>query len=72
MKKRFKIIATSDVHGKLFPYDFTSLSPLSGSLAQVSAYVKSERARMGDIRVILLDNGDILQESDHRYITITL
>lgn len=61
MKKRFKIIATSDVHGKLFPYDFTSLSPLSGSLAQVSAYVKSERAHMGDSRVILLDNGDMLQ-----------
>lgn len=61
MKKHFKIIATSDVHGKLFPYDFTTLLPLAGSLAQVSAYVKSERARMGEERVILLDNGDMLQ-----------
>lgn len=61
MKKVFKIISTGDVHGMLFPYDFTTLSPASGSLARVSAYVESQRAVMGEDSVLLLDNGDILQ-----------
>ena len=61
MKKVFKIISTGDVHGMLFPYDFTTLSPAPGSLARVSAYVESQRAVMGEDSVLLLDNGDILQ-----------
>lgn len=61
MRKIFKIVATGDVHGMLYPYDFTSLTPASGSLARVSAYVSSLRSRLGDSRVLLLDNGDILQ-----------
>lgn len=61
MKKVFKIISTGDVHGMLFPYDFTTLSPAPGSLARVSAYVESQRVVMGEDSVLLLDNGDILQ-----------
>ncbi|WP_302573812.1 bifunctional UDP-sugar hydrolase/5'-nucleotidase [uncultured Duncaniella sp.] len=61
MKKVFKIISTGDVHGMLFPYDFTTLSPAPGSLARVSAYVESQRAVMGEDSVLLLDNGDMLQ-----------
>lgn len=61
MRKIFKIIATSDVHGMLYPFDFTTLTPAPGSLARVSAYVNSVRARLGDSRVLLLDNGDMLQ-----------
>lgn len=61
MRKVFKIVATGDVHGMLYPYDFTTLTPAPGSLARVSAYVRSLRERLGDSRVLLLDNGDILQ-----------
>ena len=28
MRKVFKIAVTGDVHGMLYPYDFTTLSPL--------------------------------------------
>lgn len=61
MRKTFKLIATSDVHGMLFPYDFTTLSPAPGSLARVASYVKCVRERYGDDHVLLLDNGDMLQ-----------
>ena len=61
MRKVFKIVSTGDVHGMLYPYDFTKLSPAPGSLARVSAYVESMRNAMGEDSVILLDNGDMLQ-----------
>lgn len=55
-----KIIATGDVHGAVFPYDFIENEPLNTSLAQVYTYIKEQR----DVKkqeVILLDNGDFLQ-----------
>ncbi len=55
-----KIIATTDVHGAIFPYDFIEDKPAKTSLAQVYAYVKEQRANR-DQEVILLDNGDFLQ-----------
>lgn len=68
MKKIFKIAATGDVHGMLYPYDFTTFSPAPGSLARVSAYVNSLRTKFGDNRVLLLDNGDILQGQPPAYL----
>ncbi|MDE6394562.1 MAG: metallophosphoesterase, partial [Duncaniella sp.] len=61
MRKIFRIAATGDVHGMVFPNDFTTLTPAPGSLARVSAYISDMRARLGDDHVILLDNGDMLQ-----------
>lgn len=55
-----RIIETSDVHGSFFPYDFINRRPQKGSMARVSYYVDSLRAQYGD-KLILLDNGDILQ-----------
>ncbi|MBL1213899.1 MAG: bifunctional metallophosphatase/5'-nucleotidase [Ignavibacteriae bacterium] len=57
---KVKIIETSDVHGAIFPYNFVNDKPSNNSLAQVHAYVESERAKE-DQSVILVDNGDILQ-----------
>jgi 2',3'-cyclic-nucleotide 2'-phosphodiesterase/3'-nucleotidase len=56
----FKIIATTDVHGAIFPYDFIKDKEAKTSLAQVYTYVKEQRANKNQ-EVILLDNGDILQ-----------
>ena len=56
-----KIVATTDVHGNFFAYDFIAQKPWDGSLARVAAYVDSLRKAAGDESVILLDNGDILQ-----------
>ena len=55
-----KIIETSDVHGAIYPYNFTADKPSNNSLAQVYTYVQNERAKDNQ-SVILLDNGDILQ-----------
>ena len=55
-----RVIQTSDVHGSFFPYDFIDRKPAQGSLARVSTYVKKLRSVYGD-KLLLLDNGDILQ-----------
>jgi 2',3'-cyclic-nucleotide 2'-phosphodiesterase/3'-nucleotidase len=59
-KVKLRIIETTDVHGCFFPYDFIGRKPTSGSLARVITYVDSLRQNYGD-RLLLLDNGDILQ-----------
>jgi 2',3'-cyclic-nucleotide 2'-phosphodiesterase/3'-nucleotidase len=55
-----KIIATTDVHGAFFPYDFVYDKEAKTSLAQVLTFVKQQR-EIKDQEVILLDNGDLLQ-----------
>lgn len=61
-----KIIATTDVHGSFFPYDFIEGRPLKGSLARIASYVTRARAQQPD-GVVLLDNGDILQGQPINY-----
>ena len=63
----FKIAATSDVHGNFFPYDFIKMTPGNGSLARVATRVRQLRDSLGNDRVILLDNGDILQGQPTAY-----
>ena len=55
-----KLIETSDVHGCYYPYDFIRRHSVQGSLARVSALVGEMRKTYGE-RLILMDNGDILQ-----------
>ena len=57
---KIKIIATGDVHGAIFPYDFIENEPLNTSLAQVYTYIREQR-NVKSQEVILLDNGDFLQ-----------
>ncbi|RKY96496.1 MAG: bifunctional metallophosphatase/5'-nucleotidase, partial [Ignavibacteriae bacterium] len=57
---KIKLIETSDVHGAIFPYDLQNDTTTNSSLAQVHTFVSSER-RKTDQKVILLDNGDIIQ-----------
>ena len=57
---QISLVATSDVHGSFFPYDFIERKPVGGSLTRVSSYVKELRKQYGK-NLILLDNGDILQ-----------
>ena len=56
-----RIIETSDVHGCFFPYNFVERKPMDGTMARVNTYVNRLRKDYGD-RLLLLDNGDILQE----------
>lgn len=55
-----KILVTSDVHGRLFPYDFLQDQLGGHSLASVHQRVESIRSG-GQGDVILLDNGDLMQ-----------
>ena len=55
-----KIIETSDIHGHFFPYDFVNGRALNGTSARANTYIKQQRQQYGD-RLLLLDNGDILQ-----------
>lgn len=57
---KIKIIETSDVHGAIYPYNFTGNKTANHSLAQVATYIKEERAK-SEHKIILVDNGDILQ-----------
>lgn len=65
-RKELKIVATSDVHGNFFPYDFINDAPAKGSLSRVSTYLKEQRRQLGD-RLIYVDNGDILQGQPTSY-----
>lgn len=55
-----RLLETTDVHGSYLPFDFTAQKNAKGSLAAVATYVKQLRKSEGK-RVILMDNGDILQ-----------
>ena len=57
---QLQVIETSDVHGHFFPYDFIDHKPLRGTLSRVNKYVEKQRRIYGD-RLLLIDNGDILQ-----------
>lgn len=62
-----RVIGTSDVHGNYLPYDFISQRPWGGGLSRVATYVKQQRQTLGSKRVVLLDNGDILQGQPTAY-----
>jgi len=57
---KLKVIETSDVHGYFFPYDFIEGRELKGTLARANTYITKQRKEYGD-RLLLIDNGDILQ-----------
>ncbi len=61
IESHIKIIYTTDVHGSFFPTDYMTMQPVQGGLARVAAAVDSLRDVHGDEKIILLDNGDILQ-----------
>ncbi len=63
-----RIIQTSDVHGSFFPYDFINRCPKKGTLSRVMTYVKALREKYGN-RLLLLENGDILQGQPSCYYT---
>ena len=63
---KLKLVQTSDVHGNYFPYDFILRRDATGSLSRVCSYVRQERKEY-DERLILLDNGDILQGQPTAY-----
>lgn len=60
-----RIVHTTDVHGRLFPYDLVNDQPSDGSYARVAAYV--QELKESNQEVLLLDAGDILQGQPTAY-----
>ena len=67
-KVTLQLIETSDVHGAFFPYDFIERTPMAGTMARVSTYLKRLRKTYGN-KVVVMDNGDILQGQPTCYYT---
>ena len=64
-EQKIVILATTDVHGAILPYDFIEKRDLDASLAHISTYVKEER--MENKTLLLLDGGDNLQGQPEVY-----
>jgi len=56
-QKRLDIYVTTDLHGMLLPFDNTEGTVIDRSLANLASITGAE----GNDKIILLDNGDILQ-----------
>ncbi|MUT65242.1 bifunctional UDP-sugar hydrolase/5'-nucleotidase [Paenibacillus sp. NEAU-GSW1] len=56
---RFQLLATSDVHGQIVPYDYATKERRRDSLAALAPMIRREREASPEL--LLLDNGDALQ-----------
>lgn len=59
MKNRIRILATSDVHGYIYPYNYANQASANIGLARISTLVEALR----DENTLLIDNGDVLEGS---------
>lgn len=55
-----KIISSSDVHGRVIPWEYSGDSYISGSYSQIDTFVTNERKNNN---VILVDAGDAIQDN---------
>ncbi len=55
------VLATTDMHGNLMPYDYFTAKPAARGLAKVATIVKAERKR--NPNTLLIDCGDTIQGS---------
>ncbi|MGL4568337.1 MAG: metallophosphoesterase [Fusobacteriaceae bacterium] len=59
-----QILATSDLHGKFMPYEYSTASESrNGSIAQVSTLMKQLRGEYKN--TIVFENGDSVQDNSH-------
>ena len=56
---RIRILATSDMHGYIFPYSYADGKPFNGGMARLKTICDSLR----DEQTLLIDNGDVLEGS---------
>lgn len=65
LSKTISIIATSDLHGNIYPIDYATGLAANVGLAKISTYVNSVRAT--NPNVMLVDNGDTIQGTPLSY-----
>lgn len=59
LAKYINVVATSDVHGNIYPWDYFGNKAADMGLAKVSTYVNGLRATNPNL--LLIDNGDTIQ-----------
>ncbi|SNX53513.1 5'-nucleotidase C-terminal domain-containing protein [Thermoanaerobacterium sp. RBIITD] len=59
------VLATSDLHGNLVPWDYSSAKSANQGLAKVATYVNQVRSQ--NPNVVLVDNGDTIQGTPLSY-----
>ncbi|MFN6992283.1 MAG: metallophosphoesterase, partial [Fervidobacterium sp.] len=65
--KQVVIIHTSDLHGFIYPVDYSTNKPANYGLARVSSFIKEQRERYGNENVVIIDTGDLIQGSPMAY-----
>jgi 2',3'-cyclic-nucleotide 2'-phosphodiesterase / 3'-nucleotidase len=63
---RITVLATTDVHGNLLPYDYFTGKPAARGLAKVATIVRAERA--ANPNTLLIDCGDTIQGTPLEYV----
>lgn len=64
---RITVVATSDIHGNFFSYDYAKGTETKGGWARVQTYLQQWDEKRKNDGLILLDCGDILQGSPATY-----
>lgn len=60
-KVEINILATSDLHGRIYPVEYATGFEINGGLGKVATIVKEERAK--DSELLLIDNGDTIESN---------
>ncbi|MSV29331.1 MAG: hypothetical protein EXQ52_11420 [Bryobacterales bacterium] len=60
------VLATTDLHGNLYPVDYFTAQPAARGLAKVATLIEAERARQPN--TILIDCGDTIQGTPLEYV----
>ena len=58
---QFEVLSTTDMHGRATAKDASTQKPVPNSMLKVATVVKQERDKFGKDKIILIDNGDLLQ-----------
>src|SRR6266849_6150732 len=58
---QIRVLATTDLHGNIYPYDYYTAKPAARGLAKIATLIAQERA--ANPNTLLLDCGDTIQGS---------
>lgn len=58
---QFEVLSTTDMHGRATAKDVSTQKAVPNSMLKVATVVKKEREKFGKDKIVLIDNGDLLQ-----------
>src|SRR6266849_2705544 len=58
---QIRVLATTDLHGNIYPYDYYTAKPAARGLAKIATLIAQERA--ANPNTLLVDCGDTIQGS---------